>query len=232
MSNNDVITAVNHQITQFIKEQVQRGLAPESNTSISLRLPTALDNLLDELAITLDKSKTELLLWFITSGVRALEKEVEDMMLAEEESITNVVRSPRAFMLNTNFTNDPHTHFEMLQNQEAAAFCDSHKHVIERLREGDIVYLYQSTNGIVARGIVASSVIKSNHYGKEDDKYAVKLTDFKSGFSPITARQFKKLAKKGANFRKTLVELDLEQNVILEKEIDTRMYGEKGKVAK
>ncbi len=224
MSNNDVFTVVNHQITQFVKEQIQKGLTPESNTSISLRLPTALDNLLDELAITLDKSKTELLLWFITSGVQALEKEVEDLMLVEQEKPTaRIAGSPRTFMLNTNFTNDPSTHFDMLQKQEAAAFCDSHKYVIERLREGDIVYLYQSTNGIVACGIVASGVIKSNYYGKEEDKYAVKLENFKSGFSPITAKQFKKLAQKGANFRMTLVELDATQHEVLKREIETRM---------
>jgi len=216
MTENKALLKVNDEIANYISEKLKSNFGSEYNSSISLRLPVELDNLLDELSITLNRPKTELLLWFIISGASSLEKEVEKMASEQQEiQESDLQRKPKAFMLNTNFTNDRSTHFDMLKNHEAAAFCDTHKHVIKRLNKGDVVYLYQSTRGFVARGVVDSELMKSEHGGIPDDKYSVKLKNFDSGFSPITAKQFKKLTKKGANFRMTLVQLDKEQHEVL-----------------
>lgn len=224
MKTDKVLKDVNNAITKYVADKMRSNLGSESNAAISLRLPSALDNLLDELSITLNKPKTELLLWFIISGAKALEKEVE-IMATEQQEILEEDKSvsSRFFMLNTNFTNDRGTHFEMLKNHEAAAFCDSHKHVIKRLKEGDIVYLYQSTRGVVARGVVKGGLKKSSHEGIDNAKYSVDLAEFDSGFTPVTAKQFKKLSKKDANFRMTLVRLDDDQHKALDKEINSRI---------
>jgi hypothetical protein len=53
--------------------------------------------------------------------------------------------------------------------------------------KGDKVYLYQSGVGIIASGVVDGELVKSEHYGVADDKYAKPLKDFKTGQSYLRA---------------------------------------------
>ena len=126
-------------------------------------------------------------------------------------------------MLNTNYNNDVETHFDMIKNQEAAAFCEGWKEYICQLSKGDKVYLYQSGVGIIASGVVDGELVKSEHYGVVDDKYAKPLKDFKTGFKAISARRFKELTGGGGNFRRTMIELTSMQAHAIAQEIERLM---------
>ena len=89
-----------------------------------------------------------------------------------------------------------------------------------QLSKGDTVYLYQSGVGIIASGVVDGELVKSEHYGVADDKYAKSLKDFKTGFKAISARRFKELTGGGANFRRTMVELNSMQSYAIAQEIE------------
>lgn len=199
-----------------------------STTPLSIRLPNHLNNQLEELTLTLDKSKSYLLLEFIRAGISEtnalLEERAKDPKIEELRDTSNFLNK-KSFMLNTNYNRDKSAHFTMLENQEAAAFCTGWKEYICNLQEGDKVYLYQSGVGFVASGIVTGDLIKSEYGGKTEDKYSKKLKDFKCGFRAISAKEFKALTDAGANFRMTMVQLSPKQQNALDNEIKKRLQN-------
>ena len=213
-----------------LRELLEKSIFDQTDETLSaplsIRLPIRLSNELDEIASTLDKSKSFLLLEFVKAGIIEtnnflLEKDKLEFEIEEEKDM-NEIKKTKYFMLNTNFNNDKSAHLDMLENQEVAAFYKGFREKICKLSEGDIVYLYQSGVGFIASGTVTGELLKNDYKGKKDGKYSKKLKDFKFGFKAISARDFKKLTNSGANFRTTLVKLTLEQGSELEREIKKR----------
>ena len=197
-----------------------------STTPVSIRLPNNLINDLDELSITLDKTKSFLINEFIKDGVKRTHEIIQERtknLAIQAPRDTNDFTSRKVFILNTNYNNDPESHFEMIKNQEAAAFVTGWKEQINNLSENDRVYLYQSGVGFIASGTVKGDLIKSEYDGMPNEKFSKKLSDFKSGFRAISAREFKDLTGKGTNFRVTLSEMSLHQASKLDEEIKKRL---------
>ena len=213
-----------------IRETLEKSFFDQTDESttvpLSIRLPNHLNNELEELTLTLDKSKSFLLLEFIKAGIietnKLLEEKAMNPQIEEQRNPEDFIKHKK-FMINTNFNNDKSSHFQMLENQEAAAFCKGWKEYICNLSEGDKVYLYQSGVGLIASGTVAGDLIKDEYNGKVDDKYSKKLKDFKIGFKAISAKEFKALTNSGTNFRMTMVELTSKQTQKLDEEIEKRM---------
>lgn len=222
---------MNDQFKLLVKTALSDLKDDTVTTPISIRLPSHLNDQLDELALSLDKPKSYLLVEFVKAGIETTdnilrEEEQEEQERALEDIEQGAERSAtKAFLLNTNYRNNKNDHKNMLQNKEAAAFYSSTKKSICRLQKGDSVYLYQSGVGFVASGIVEGDLIKDDHGGSADAKYSKALGSFKTGFQAITAKEFKKLVKHNPNFMRTLVELDSEQKKALDIEIDKRLAG-------
>ncbi|MFA2917575.1 hypothetical protein [Acinetobacter pittii] len=197
-----------------------------STTPMSIRLPNLMLNELEELASDLDKPKSFLINEYIKDGIRRtleiLDARNKDLVIKDDREPNDFTKR-KVFILNTNYRNNPDSHFEMINNQEAAAFVTGWKHLILNLREGDKVYLYQSSVGFIASGIVTGNLIMSDYKGKPEEKYSKKLTDFKTGFKAITAKEFKDATGKGTNFRATLSEMTLQQAHKLDELIKNRM---------
>ena len=199
-----------------------------STTPLSIRLPNHLNNQLEELAFSLDKPKSFLLLEFVKAGIKettSILEEAAKNLEADEPEGEKSLFGKRYFMLNTNYNNDPSAHMSMLENHEAAAFYTGWKENISHLKEGEKVYLYQSGVGFVASGVVTGDLVISEYKGTPEAKYSKKLSDFKTGFKAITAKEFKSLTKGGAKFLRTMVQLKPEQQRVLDTEIDKRMKG-------
>lgn len=197
-----------------------------TSTPISIRLPNNLTNDLDELSITLDKTRSFLINEFIKDGVKRTHEIIQERnknLEVQPRTELNNSMGRKRFILNTNYNNDQDSHFEMIRNQEAAAFVEGWKEQINNLSEGDAVYLYQSGVGFIGSGKVTGGLLKGEYNGVEDDKFFKKLSDFKTGFKAISAREFKELTGKGANFRATLSELSLQQGTLLDQEIQRRI---------
>jgi hypothetical protein len=219
-------------MSQFFKDAINNTILNQlddtTTVSISLRLALSLNNELDELASTLDRSKSFLMAEFIKAGINETNAILEQNSANPEINIDDGgedsdFRLPRTFMLNTNYNNDPKTHFEMIHNQEAAAFCSGWKGYIKRLSVGDRVCLYQSGVGFIAMGEVSGELIKSEHDGIPNDKYSKSLKNFKMGFKAISAKEFKAMSNESTNFRRTMVELSSKQAYDLNNEIDRRV---------
>lgn len=218
-------------LKEILKNSLFNQVDDSVSAPISIRLPTVLNNQLEELSQSMKCSKASLITEFIKGGVAVtnellkedslISDELKEQMIAGQREESDVFSLDRkTFMLNTNYNNDEETHFDMLKNQEAAAFCKGWKEYICQLSKGDTVYLYQSGVGIIASGVVDGELVKSEHYGVADDKYAKPLKDFKTGFKAISARRFKELTGGGANFRRTMIELTSMQAHAIAQEIE------------
>lgn len=100
------------------------------------------------------------------------------------------------FVVNTNSKHCPKCHEDMLTNKKAAIYYDRGKECIKKLKKGRHVFLYQSGNGIVARGIVKSEVKKGdypdpNRLNGKDEQYYVDLEQFSKIKPPLKAENIK-----------------------------------------
>ncbi len=190
---------------------------------LSLRLKPELINKLDEYAQIVSALSSEtvtrsgLIETFIQGGIEELEKQLaeesqDDAIIAAKD---NQQEKQRFFLLNTNFKNDANDHYKMLENGEASAFYDDWKINIENLKEGDIIFLYQSGHGIVGYGNADAYLDKREHHGKPAQCYTRKLNDFVRLDNALSARKMKDVTKTDFNFMRTMVQLNKKQGEAL-----------------
>lgn len=123
------------------------------------------------------------------------------------------------YVLNTDFSNNPEHHNDMINNQKAAAYWPGYREKIQKFQKGDLIFLYKSGTGIVAYGYAGGTLEKSPCDGYKDYEYSMKLNDFVVLKSPISAADMKHLTSQGYNFRTTLFSISIEASEILLKEI-------------
>ena len=117
------------------------------------------------------------------------------------------------FIVNTNYSNNPLCHKDMLKNKKAAAYYHPWKNHIKKLQKGDYVFLYQSSTGIIARGIVKGGLKKSHYPGKpgdKDEEYYVELKSFSQIKKPLTATEIKTITGIDYRFMMTCFSVDRE----------------------
>ncbi|RTR40910.1 hypothetical protein EKG38_03060 [Shewanella canadensis] len=189
---------------------------PSDSQLLSIRIPTTTVNQLEELAQILEKTRSELISTFIDGGLEELEKQLSDARNEKAlASDTNTESKSRYFLLNTNYNNSHQDHYTMLENEEASAFYGNWKENIAYLEDGDVVFLYQSGNGIVGYGYSDGKLIKRDHEGSPGEWYSRKLNNFVRLDKPLTAKACKDTTKSNFNFRMTMVSLSKEQGEAL-----------------
>jgi len=117
------------------------------------------------------------------------------------------------YILNTDFSNSPQDHDDMLSSGKAAAYFDPWKFKISRLARGDVVFLYQSGVGVVALGEADGKLVKAPYQGNPehvDEEYAMKLQRFARVSPPLTAAEIKQITGINHVFMSTLFGLDAE----------------------
>lgn len=122
------------------------------------------------------------------------------------------------YILNTNISNGTDDHNDMLNNGKAAAYFDPWKYKIEHLLKGDIVFLYQSSVGIVAVGESDGKLLKAPYHGNpehSDEEYSMKLLHFQRVTQPITASEIKQTTGVNYVFMQTMFALDAESGKAL-----------------
>ena len=106
----------------------------------------------------------------------------------------------KAYIINTDLKNFPKHHESMLAEHKAAAYGNGYKEKIEKLQNGDTVFLYQSGVGIVAYGIADGIVNKVD----EDDEYNMNLNDYIGLDEPLEASKIKQIAERNLIFTQTM----------------------------
>ena len=178
----------------------------EKTEAITVRLSSYYVGIIDDLSASLDVTRQRLLTEIIKDGVDgalALFNQTQNKPDIETEVAVN---GPNFYILNTNITNNIESHKDMLERGVAAAFCDPWKFNIERLKKGDVVFLYESGTGIVATGKASGKVEKLDYEGVEDDGYQQKLNEFKK-VKPLSAKEIKKVTNASLVFLKTMFKI-------------------------
>ncbi len=117
----------------------------------------------------------------------------------------------QSYIVNTNKTNSQKDHDSMIKNHKVAAYEDKWKHKIEKLNNGDFVFLYESKNGIVACGKADGCVNKIDIY--KDGSYAeynMKLNDFFEINPVITYQEILKILGHGFAHMQTMSNIPIE----------------------
>lgn len=110
------------------------------------------------------------------------------------------------FILNTNKSNSDNDHDFMMEKGIAAAFEDNYIGKINRIRKGDVVFLYESGKGIVGYGVASGECIdepKPEKYDHGSMRYQF-LSDFHRLPSAVPAHEVKRIMKRAVPFAQTL----------------------------
>lgn len=189
-----------------VKDLIQK-LQEQKTETITVRIPTSDLGRVDDLAASLGVTRQRLLVEVIKDGItdalRLFDESRGGLDGKEPEDSSGL---PRYFILNTNKANDKQTHDYMLTSGIAAAYCDPWKEKIEKLRKGDVVFLYESGTGIVATGIATGKVEKVEYEGKPENSYQQKLERFRR-VKPLNAREIKKQFSVNLVFLQTLFKI-------------------------
>ena len=59
----------------------------------------------------------------------------------------------KTYLINTNKSNNPNDEIDMLNNKKCAAYNGYWKYYIDEIDHNDMVFLYSSGKGIIARGV-------------------------------------------------------------------------------
>lgn len=124
------------------------------------------------------------------------------------------------YILNTNISNSPKDHNDMLSNHKAAAYFDPWKFKIERLNKSDVIFLYQSRVGIVAVGKADGKLVKAPYQGNSshpDEEYYMKLVDFQPVNPPMPASEIKRVTGVDFVFMQTMFGLDASSGKAIQK---------------
>ncbi|MBK1718138.1 hypothetical protein [Thiocystis violacea] len=181
-----------------LREMIRRSKAVKKEVvAVTVRIPKELQSFADELATHLGMSRQDVLLKLIEEGAS----------VAEEELQLDDAKYPEDFryhLLNTNKGNNVHDHEMMLRDGVAAAFYDPWKHNINRIAEGDVVFLYENGRGIVAYGRGTGSTQTADHEGDKDECHFQELSGFRLLEPPLSAAEIKKTLNREVVFLRTM----------------------------
>ncbi|MBU0654635.1 MAG: DUF4935 domain-containing protein [Gammaproteobacteria bacterium] len=112
------------------------------------------------------------------------------------------------YVLNTNTKNSSTDQQRMINEKVAAAFYEPWKYYIKSLKQGDVVFLYQSGVGIIACGIASGDLKIRDYDGDEGEEYYMSLNYFHLLKSPISASEMKYISGRNFNFMRTMFAID------------------------
>lgn len=212
---------------QLKNEQLESKLVP-----VTVRFEPDDISELEELVQQLNMTRQNLIIEFVREGIRTAQSVIREECAEDviDDISPNTQNEPHYYLLNTN-TQDPGTgmrdHENMLQNGIAAAFFEDRKTNIDRLKKGDVVFLYQSKVGFVAVGKADGKTIVSDYFDHEGEvyegeTYSQQLLEFKRLNHPITARESREITKSNLPFLRVMSRISKAPGEILYKATQQR----------
>lgn len=130
------------------------------------------------------------------------------------------------YLINTNRCADPSGQDEqsMLNGKFVALYFDGYKEKLDLLQDGDVVFLYSNSNGIIAFGEVLGPTIKNIKY-KGMNKF--ENEEFRRGIGrnfvelqkPFTSKEIKRIFGKRIVLAKAFLKIDEQIGAVLHSEI-------------
>lgn len=178
-----------------------RKLSTSDLVATTVRISPEVNSFVEELAEQLGLSKQETLSTFISDGVASARKALR---LDIQES---AYPECNFHLLNTNKRHNINDSSIMLNEGIAAAFYEPWKLNIDRIQEGDVVFLYDNGVGIVAYGKATGDTLKRDYAGDKNEMHYQKLNDFVALKTPLKAKEIKKILGREVVFLKTMTSL-------------------------
>lgn len=183
--------------------------AKKESIASTVRMPEPLHTFIETLANDLELSKQEIMLKLLEQGAEAAQTaldEVEKAELAQLALAEEAEPQPAAgfHILNTNKAHTDDDHEWMLAHKAAAAFYSPWKLNINRIKKGELVFLYENGKGIVAYGRGTGDVQMREHEGKKDECHYQVLDGFTILEQPLSAAAIKKALERNVVFLRTM----------------------------
>lgn len=207
-------------IEDFILQKTQQK---DDTQAFTLRLSTGTVVSIDELASTLAVTRQELVAELVKDSLERALKQYDEVQNKPDlqEPTADSGTAQKYVILNTNKRNNPDDHFNMVNNGIAAAFYPDWKFKINSLKEGDIVFLYESGVGIVGVGR-ANGQLEIKDYGQDvNETHQQKLTNYKT-VKPLSASEMKKLTGTNMRFLHTMFRVTPKDGALIEKTLVAR----------
>ncbi len=125
-------------------------------------------------------------------------------------------------LVNTNIRSGQEYHDDMLKNKRAAAYYTPPKYLIRNIKKSDIVFLYQSGEGVVAYGRAMDFHRITDWQGDKNEQYYVELDKFKIIDPPLTAGELRETAEYHVPLIGTYTSIRKEAGEALVKELKKR----------
>jgi len=174
-------------------------VAKKELVASTVRMPKELNSFIEELASHLFLSKQEMMLKLFEEGVAIAEDE-----LKLKETDTEERENCNFHILNTNKRNNIKDHEEILNRGIAAAFYDPWKYNIDRIKKGDVIFLYENGKGIVAYGKGTGKTIVEDKDGDKDECHCQQLENFTILKQHLPASEIKKILGRNVVFLRAM----------------------------
>lgn len=182
--------------------------AKKESVASTIRMPESLHHFIETLANDLEMSKQEVMLKLLEQGAGAAMVALEKVEKAElDQALAGEGGSPIAsgfHLLNTNKAHSDDDHEWMLAHGAAAAFYSPWKLNINRIKAGEVVFLYENGRGIVAYGRGTGEVQARDHHGQKDECHFQVLDGFRILEQPLSAASIKKALDRNVVFLRTM----------------------------
>lgn len=209
----------------LIKKLHKKQAMETKMISTSVKIPQVMDEIISDLAVFFDSTKQEIILDLLSDAIdhyKAEEKKLFEQEEDQENKSTedeNSSNDQRYFLLNTCKRHSIDDHDFMINNGYAAAFETGYKEQINRIKKGDIVFLYANGKGISGYGKASGLVLKTDHYGNPEECYYQELEDYVALEKPLKAKDIRELCTRTPVFLKTLSKINKEDGQIIYKEL-------------
>lgn len=104
-----------------------------------------------------------------------------------------LIKMSKVYLINTNIKNNPSCEQDMTNNAKCSAYYSPWKYYIEEIEAHDIVFLYSSGKGIIARGIATGIIEKNDYENHEDEEFHMNLDRFEIMKTAVTASKVKEI---------------------------------------
>ena len=99
----------------------------------------------------------------------------------------------KTYIINTNRSNQPIDEKDMLNNKKCATYNGYWKFYIDEISANDMIFLYSSGIGIIARGIASGISEVKAYNGREDEEHYMELDRFQILKTPLPAATIKQI---------------------------------------
>ena len=188
-----------------LKALIKKSKAAKTELiATTVRMPQSLHLYIEELALKLGLSKQEAIFRLVEAGVEVAELEFE-----KEDDV------PANFhVLNTNRRHNEDDQEHMLSLGIAAAFYEPWKYNIDRIKKGDVVFLYENGVGIVAYGKGSGVTQKKDRHEDKDECHYQELDEFVILKRPLSAARIKEILNRNVVFLRTMAGMPDGQKVL------------------